>query len=68
MLSFSVLVGLTASSLESLVLHDTNLNTLSSQHSNPQGPRIAWTLKKGLQIKIMAVLSPTAIVLVTVAI
>ena len=55
MLSFSVLVGLTASSLESLVLHDTNLNTLSRQ--TPRGQKLHGyiKLKEEWQIKMMAV-------------
>ena len=41
--SFSGLGGLRASSLEAPGLNDTDLNTVPTKHSNPQGPRIAWT-------------------------
>ena len=45
--------GLRASSLEASGLHDTNLNTLSTQ--NPRGQELLGHIKKEWQIKMMAV-------------
>ena len=53
MLSFSGLGGLRASSLEASGLHDTNLNTLSTQ--TPRGQKLHGYIKEEWQIKMMAV-------------
>ena len=53
MLSFSGLWGLRASFLEASGLHDTNLNTLSTQ--TPRGQKLHGYIKEEWQIKMMAV-------------
>ena len=52
MLSFSGLGGLRASSLEASGLHDTNLNTLSTQ--TPRGQKLQGYIEEEWQIKMMA--------------
>ena len=53
MLSFSGLGGLRASSLEASGLHDTNLNTVSTQ--TPRGQKLHGYIQEEWQIKMMAV-------------
>ena len=52
------------------LIHETNLNILSTQTPKAKGPRIAWTYSKIVanQNDDCAFLSPTAIVMFTVAI
>ena len=54
MLSLSGLGGLRASSLEASGLHDTNLNTLSTQ--TPRGQDLLGHIQKERQIQMMAVI------------
>ena len=53
MLSFSGLGGLRARSREASSLHDTNLNTLSTQ--TPRGQKLLGYINEEWQIKMMAV-------------
>ena len=54
MFSFSGLGGLRASSQEASGLHDTNLNTLSTQ--TPRGQKLLGYIKEEWQIKMINIL------------